>query len=77
MVERVETARGLRISFRDQPGVEEELHKLVAVENDCCSWADWRVATNTEHLVLKVSASGEGIATLHGMFTSLGPTPPQ
>ena len=76
MTQRVETARGLRISFHPEPGVGEELCKLVAVENQCCPWADWTVEANAEQVVLDVRSAGEGIATLHSMFTSLQPAPP-
>src|SRR5207248_197747 len=69
LLERVETAHGLRISFRREAGVEEELRALVDVERDCCAWARWTVETGTGELVLDVRASGTGIATLHGMFT--------
>ena len=37
------TADGLRLLFADHPAVESELQTLVAVENDCCSWAAWSV----------------------------------
>ncbi len=73
MIERAETADGLRISFRPASGVEEELRELVAVENECCSWADWNVKTNAEQIVLDVRSTREGIATLHGIFTHLQP----
>jgi hypothetical protein len=68
MTERAETADGLRLSFRPEPGVAEELRGLVAVENECCSWAAWAVETNAEATVLDVRSTGPGIATLHGMF---------
>jgi len=68
MTERTETADGLRMSFRPEPGTEEELRKLVAVESECCAWADWTVALSTGTLVLDVRSAGVGIATLHGMF---------
>jgi hypothetical protein len=71
LIERVETAHGLRISFRPESGVEEELGKLAAVENECCSWADWTVEIHADRVVLDVRSSGQGIDTLHGMFTSL------
>src|SRR6478735_5345925 len=71
MIERVETEDGLLISFHREPGVADELRELVALENECCSWADWKVATRPEQVVLDVSSSGEGVATLHAMFTSL------
>ena len=75
-IARHETADGLRLTFKDHPAVEAELQALVAVENDCCSWAAWTVERNeTGALVLAARAQGEGIATLHGMFTSATPSP--
>lgn len=68
MTEYAETADGLRLSFRPESGVEDELRRLVAVENDCCSWAAWTVETNAEATVLDVRSTGPGVATLHGMF---------
>src|SRR6516165_5276180 len=68
MTECTQTADGLRMSFRPEPGVEEELRRLVAVENDCCSWAAWAVETAAGAPVLGVRSTGPGIATLHGMF---------
>ena len=76
MAGRTETANGLRMSFRREPGVEEELHMLVAVENECCAWADWTLETNAEQIVLDVHSTGQGIDTLRGMFTSLHPAQP-
>jgi len=74
MTGRAETAHGLRLFFRPEPGAEEELRALVAVENECCPWADWTVETNDEQIVLDVHSTAAGIATLHGMFTNLQPS---
>jgi hypothetical protein len=68
MTERIETATGLELRFRGQPGVEEELRRLVAVENECCPWAAWTVRTAADEVVLEVSSCGDGIAALHGML---------
>ena len=68
MTECTQTADGLRLSFRPEPGVEEELRRLVAVENDCCSWAAWTVERVAEVPVLDVRSTGPGIATLHDLF---------
>jgi hypothetical protein len=68
MTERTETADGLRLSFRPEPGVEEELRGLVAVEKECCAWAAWAVDTSAGAPVLDVRSTGPGVATLHGMF---------
>ena len=76
MAGRTETEDGLRIRFRPGPGNEEELRALVAVENECCSWATWTVETSPAHIVLDVRAAGTGVAALHSMFASLRPSPP-
>jgi hypothetical protein len=68
MTERAETADGLRISFRREPGTEEELRGLVAVESECCAWAHWTVGMSAGNLRLEVRSAGAGIAALHGMF---------
>ncbi len=69
LAERAETGDGLRLRFRAGPGVEQELRALVAVENQCCSWADWTVQASPGQLVLDVRSEGDGTAVLHGMFT--------
>lgn len=61
-VAREETPAGLRIEFA--PGSDAELQELVAVENECCSWAQWRVEGST----LVVSSTGDGVAVLRSMF---------
>jgi hypothetical protein len=73
MTERAETADGLRICFRPEPGAEDELRGLVAVEARCCPWASWAVGTAAGRLALDVRSTGEGVAVLHRMFTSLRP----
>jgi len=65
LVQREQTDDGLRVSFAREPGVEDELRALVAVETDCCLWAQWRVE---DGVVLVVTSSGHGVPTLHGMF---------
>ena len=71
MTERTETVDGLRMSFRPEPGAEEELRALAAVENECCRWADWTVEADDGQIVLAVRASGDGVTALHGMFAGL------
>jgi hypothetical protein len=76
LTERAKTEQGLRLSFRPEPGAEEELRQLVAVENECCRWASWTVHANAGQILLDVSSTGDGIAALHDMFTGLHPGPP-
>jgi hypothetical protein len=70
-VGRTATATGLRLVFRAGGGVEDELQALVAVERACCAWAEWEVRRAADDLVLEIRSTGEGVATLHGMFTAL------
>ena len=71
LTKRTETADGLRMFFRPEPGAEEELRALVAVENECCRWADWRVEADDRRIVLAVVADGDGITALHAMFAGI------
>jgi hypothetical protein len=66
MTERAETPDGLHICFR--PEAEEELRALVPAETECCPWATWTVERDARTIVLDVRSTGEGVATLHGMF---------
>jgi hypothetical protein len=65
---RTETADGLWLAFRPDPGVHAELDALVEVENRCCAWATWEVAREDGEVVMRADSNGEGVATLHGMF---------
>ena len=70
MTGRAETADGLRLCFRPEPGAEDELRALAAAESECCPWAAWTVREDAGQLVLDVrSAGADGIAALHSMFT--------
>src|SRR5690348_13235066 len=69
------TADGLRLGFRPEPGIEEELRALVAVETQCCPWATWTVQVSATQLMLDVRATGDGVTALHGMFTGLQQAP--
>jgi hypothetical protein len=70
-IARYETTDGLRLTFKNHPAVAAELDALVAVENECCSWAAWGVERGEDDaLALTVRSQGQGIATLHGMFMS-------
>ena len=68
-LERTETESGLRLSFSADPGVDLELGELVAVERECCAWADWVLESAPGRISVVVSSTGDGIAALHAMFT--------
>jgi hypothetical protein len=65
---RVETADGIRVEFRADDGVEDALRALVAVENECCTWARWEVRREGDCVAMVATSAGEGVATLHTMF---------
>ena len=75
MTERTETGYGLRLTFRTQPSVADELRRLAAVENQCCPWATWTVETGRPADRARRPLDGDGITTLHTMFTGLDPGP--
>lgn len=65
---RQETADGLRLRFRADAGVEQELRRLVATENVCCSWAAWSVETAVDEVTVLISSSGDGVAAARALF---------
>ena len=67
-LERAFTDDGIKLIFRNAPAIESELRSLVAVESECCAWANWSVSNNGSDLVLGVSSTGDGVMTLHAMF---------
>ena len=69
------TADGVCLDFRPEPGIEEELRALAAVETQCCPWATWTVQASATRLALDVRATGDGVTALHGMFTGLRQAP--
>ena len=63
------TRDGVRLHFRRDSGVAEELRRLTAIENVCCSWADWRVSEQPAEVVLDVSSAGEGVHAAQRLFS--------
>ena len=62
------TKDGLRLAFRAQA----ELQALVALERDCCGFANWSVRAEGERMLLDVSANGDvAVAAVQAMFGGL------
>jgi hypothetical protein len=74
-LDRAATADGVTLTFRADLEVERQLRELVAVESQCCAWAQWEVRSDGDGkgegdgaLVMQARAAGEGVATLQSMF---------
>lgn len=46
----------LEVRYEPEPGLREELQALAAAERQCCSFADWKVTQEQDHVVLYVRA---------------------
>ena len=52
------------IRFRDDAGVANELHRLVAAERDCCAFLGWALVNIDGECRVEVSGSDEELQTL-------------
>jgi hypothetical protein len=68
LIERVDTATGVRLAFRPGDATERELRQLAALELQCCAFARFDVSTSGKELLLDVSAPPEGVAAVRAMF---------
>jgi hypothetical protein len=68
-LEASETERGLRLTFRRAPAVEEELRQLASLERECCAFAAWSVSAASDRLVLEIDGDGEeAVVAVQAMF---------
>jgi hypothetical protein len=66
------TGRGLRLDFDAGPGVEDELRSLVALETECCAFAQWSVSAADRQLTVEVSGdSAAAAAAAQALFSEL------
>ena len=66
---------GLRLEFRAEAGVEDELRELAVLERECCAFARWNVTTTGSNAVLDVTADGDdAVAAVQQMFRRLTPS---
>jgi hypothetical protein len=65
--------QGLRLTFGDGAGVAAELAALVALERECCGFADWSLRTGPGQILLDVSGgTPAAVAAIKEMFTGFG-----
>lgn len=68
LVERAPVAGGVRLTFRPERAVVDDLVGLVHAERQCCGWASWTLTTTAEAAILDVTAEGEGGGVVRSWF---------
>lgn len=68
LIDKRPTATGVRLRFRDRQGAAAELNDLVALERECCSFANWLLSRSDEELVLEVSGEGDAVRAVRALF---------
>jgi hypothetical protein len=68
LAERTTIPAGVRLSFRPEPGVEEELVALAELERDCCGFASFDVNASPDRVTLDVTGAGDGVAAVRELF---------
>jgi hypothetical protein len=58
----------LVVRYRDEHGVRQELDALAAAERRCCSFAEWSVTQDGEHVVLTIDSGPDGVAAVAALF---------
>lgn len=70
LVRRDRIPGGLRLDFRDAPGVAEAAGELLRLEADCCPWMHGRVAHGGQVLSMELTAddpdAAEGLRAAFG-----------
>ena len=66
------TKTGLRLTFRADQGVANELAELAVLERECCGFASWSVHEAGDNVVMDVSAEGDvAIGAVQSLFDAL------
>jgi hypothetical protein len=68
LTDRTEIAAGVRLCFRAEQGVEDELQALAELERGCCGFADFAVSASDELVTLDVTSSGDGVPAVRQLF---------
>jgi hypothetical protein len=58
---------GAEVRLRDEPGVADELERVLAVERECCPFFDLRVSRESDELVLRIGAPPEAGELARGL----------
>jgi hypothetical protein len=58
----------LVVLYQSQRDIHEELETLVAAERECCSFAEWEVTRDSEHVVLRIRSDARGLTAIVAAF---------
>jgi hypothetical protein len=59
---------GVRLRLRSDEQVQDELQRLIDLEQECCAWIDWLVARGDEIEVLATARDRSGGPAIAEMF---------
>ena len=62
------TPEGMELDYA--PDAETELRELARLEANCCSFAEWSVASDGGELRLRVTAPPDSVASVQALFGS-------
>lgn len=74
LIDKAPLAAGVLLHFRRSEAAERELRDLVALERECCSFAQWDLIQRGRELSLEVTAGRDAVAAASAMFDE---PPPQ
>ena len=55
VLDRTQTASGMRVRLRDTPDIEQRTRELIAAESQCCAFLDFDLGREDGDLVLNIS----------------------
>ena len=64
----LDTDGGVRLEYAAHDGVARTLRELVALEQQCCAWANWNLSDDDDLVVLEVTTRLEAVTALQTMF---------
>jgi hypothetical protein len=66
---------GLRLRFAAEPGVREELERLIEAESECCPFLRFALEARERELVLEVGGPEEARPVIRRLFGLAGSRP--
>ena len=68
LIDRAATESGVRLVFRKEQEVEEELRELIELEGSCCSFARFELESANGEAIVVISAPSASVAAVRKLF---------